>query len=71
MVGWAQNSYNFTDFFTDDPDQSGLQDLELNSGNIDGYQIKGGASRNVTDEMTLFVNGGYRVEGADLRRGHR
>jgi iron complex outermembrane receptor protein len=59
MLGWAQNSYNFTDFWNDDPDKTGLQHLKLNSGNINGYQIKGGASRNVTEEITLFVNGGY------------
>ncbi len=59
MVGWAQNEYEFTDYWQDDPNKSGLQPLKVNSGKINGYQIKGGASRNLTDEITVFANGGY------------
>jgi len=59
MLGWAQNSYDYTDHFKDDPDKSGLQELKLSSGWISGYQIKGGASRNLTDEFSVFGNAGY------------
>ncbi|MFH1763335.1 MAG: TonB-dependent receptor plug domain-containing protein, partial [Gemmatimonadota bacterium] len=59
MVGWAMNSYTFEDFFADDPDKSGLQTLILESGRINGFQVKGGASRNVTDVISLFTNAGY------------
>jgi len=59
MAGWAMNSYTFEDLFADDPNQSGLQTLILESGWINGFQVKGGASRNVTDVLTLFTNAGY------------
>jgi hypothetical protein len=59
MVGANQNSYHFTDFFTDDPEQEGLQHLELESGALTGYQIKGGANRNLTDQISVFANAGY------------
>ena len=44
------------DHFTDD---GRGQPLELESGNLHGYQIKGGAVRNVTDEWSVFGNAGY------------
>ena len=56
MVGWAQNSYTFEDFFKDDGTGN---TLVLESGWISGGQIKGGASRNITDEVSLFVNAGF------------
>lgn len=59
MVGVNQNSYNFTDFFADDPNQAGLQQLKLESGELTGYQIKGGANRNLTDQISVFANAGY------------
>ncbi len=59
MVGWAMNSYTFEDFFADDPGKSGLQTLILESGRIHGFQVKGGASRNLTDVFSLFANAGY------------
>ena len=59
MLGWAQNSYDFTDHFKDDPSRSGLQELKLSSGWISGYQIKGGASRNLTNEFSVYGNAGY------------
>jgi iron complex outermembrane recepter protein len=56
MGGVSQISYSFLDFFTEgDPGQP----LALESGNIGGYQLKGGITRNVTDEVTLFGNAGY------------
>ena len=56
MVGLAQNSYTFVDFFKQDPTAQGY--LQLESGNIPGYQIKGGAVRNLNDEWSLFGNAG-------------
>ncbi|MYG19347.1 MAG: TonB-dependent receptor [Gemmatimonadales bacterium] len=55
MAGWAQNSYTFVDFFKSGPSGG---NLELESGNISGYQIKGGAVRNLSDEWSLFGNAG-------------
>ena len=56
MVGWAQNSYTFVDFFRRDASTNGYRTLE--SGNIGGYQIKGGAVRNLDDEWSVFGNAG-------------
>ena len=56
MVGWAQNSYTFVDFFKSNP--SGGGNLELESGNLSGYQIKGGAVRNLSAEWSVFGNAG-------------
>ncbi len=56
MAGWAQNSYTFKDFFKDDGTGN---PLVLKSGWISGYQIKGGASRNITEAVSLFANAGY------------
>jgi len=58
MFGWAQNKYDYTDHFNADPDNP-TQELNLNSGFISGFQIKGGAVRNVTDEWSVFGNAGY------------
>ena len=57
MVGLSQNSYTFEDFFARDPATG--QPLVLESGNIAGLQVKGGAVRNVTNEWSLFGNAGY------------
>ena len=56
MAGWAQNSYTFVDFFRHDDAAGGYRTLE--SGNIGGYQIKGGAVRNLNDRWSLFANAG-------------
>jgi hypothetical protein len=56
MVGVAQNSYTYVDHFTHD---AGGNELTLESGNIQGYQIKGGAVRNLTQEWSIFGNAGY------------
>jgi len=56
MVGLAQNSYTFVDFFKQDPGAGGY--LQLESGNIPGYQIKGGAVRNLDDQWSVFGNAG-------------
>ncbi len=56
MAGWAQNSYTFVDFFRHDAASGGYRTLE--SGNIGGYQIKGGAVRNLNDQWSIFGNAG-------------
>ena len=56
MAGWAQNSYTFVDFFRRDLSTNDYRELE--SGNIPGYQIKGGAVRNVNDQWSIFGNAG-------------
>ena len=56
MAGLAQNSYNFEDFFADGGNG---QPLVLNSGTLRGYQIKGGAVRNLNPEWSVFGNAGY------------
>ena len=56
MVGWSQNAYDFTDFFT--RDENG-DSLKLSSGGLTGYQIKGGAMRNLNPEWSLYGNAGY------------
>ena len=56
MFGWAQNSYTFVDFFKYDAATGGFRTLD--SGNIGGYQVKGGAVRNLTDEWSVFGNAG-------------
>jgi iron complex outermembrane recepter protein len=56
MAGWAQNSYSYLDDFKKD---SIGDHLTLESGNLRGYQVKGGVSRNLTDEWSVFGNAGY------------
>ena len=56
MAGWSRNAYNFTDFFT--KDENG-DTLKLGSGGLTGYQIKGGAMRNLNPEWSLYGNAGY------------
>jgi len=56
MVGWAQNSYSYEDLFKDDGTGN---TLKLESGWISGGQIKGGASRNLTDQVSVFANAGF------------
>ena len=58
MVGWAMNSYTFTDNFTRAAPGSN-RPLVLESGNLHGLQIKGGAQRNLTAAWSVFGNAGY------------
>ncbi len=58
MGGVSAISYNFEDFFKQDPDNAS-QTLKLKSGALTGYQIKGGVVRNVTQEWSLFGNAGW------------
>jgi outer membrane cobalamin receptor len=63
MFGWAQNSYTFLDDFKQGDASAGTLGpdgkLQLESGALRGYQVKGGVSRNLTDEWSLFGNAGY------------
>ena len=56
MVGWAQNSYTFVDFFRYDAASGGYRTLD--SGNIGGFQVKGGAVRNLNDQWSIYANAG-------------
>ncbi|MDE2973410.1 MAG: TonB-dependent receptor [Gemmatimonadota bacterium] len=56
MAGWSRNVYNFTDFFT--ADENG-DSVRLSSGGLTGFQIKGGAMRNLDPEWSLYGNAGY------------
>jgi iron complex outermembrane recepter protein len=56
MFGWSQNAYTFDDHFKAD-DAGNPRHIE--SGNIRGYQLKGGAVRNLTQEWSVFGNAGY------------
>ncbi len=56
MFGWARNEYTFEDFFTDDGTG---KPLVLNSGGLNGFQLKGGAVRNLNQEWSVFANAGY------------
>ena len=55
MIGWSRNLYDFTDFFTKGP---GGGPLELSSGGLTGYQVKGGAVRNMGPEWSVYGNAG-------------
>ena len=55
MVGWSRNAYDFIDFFTKGP---GGGPLELSSGGLTGYQVKGGAVRNMGPEWSVYGNAG-------------
>ena len=55
MAGWSRNTYDFTDFFTRG---DGGGPLELSSGGLTGYQIKGGAVRNMGPEWSVYGNAG-------------
>ncbi len=56
MVGASRLSYDYTDFF-----RRGAAGgpLELTSGGLTGYQVKGGAVRNLNPEWSVYGNAGY------------
>ncbi len=58
MVGWAMNSYTFTDHFTWAEPGSNRR-LVLESGNLHGFQIKGGVQRSLAAAWSVFGNAGY------------
>ena len=55
MVGVSRISYDFTDFFTRGP---GGGYLQLSSSGLTGYQVKGGAVRNLGPEWEVYGNAG-------------
>jgi iron complex outermembrane recepter protein len=57
--GWLTIKYKFTDHFHKDANGN---ELVLESNNINGYQIKGGASYRVSDNVDVFANTGYVVQ---------
>ena len=58
MVGVSQIAYNYENFFVRD-ENNPSETLKLESGNLNGYQIKGGAVYNLTDEWSTYTNLGY------------
>ncbi|MHB1193315.1 MAG: TonB-dependent receptor [Longimicrobiales bacterium] len=56
MIGWAQSSYTFVDDFKKGDDGG---KLTIESGNLSGYQVKGGVNRNLNSEWSVFGNAGY------------
>ena len=55
MLGVSRISYDFTDFFTRG---SGGGFHQLSSGGLTGYQLKGGAQRNINPEWSVYGNAG-------------
>jgi hypothetical protein len=55
-VGYSVINYNYTDHFKKGPDGN---ELNLESDNIGGYQVKGGASVRLTSTVDVFANAGY------------
>ena len=58
MVGLSQIAYNYENFWVRDAVNTS-ETLKLESGNLTGYQIKGGAVYNLTDEWSTYTNLGY------------
>ena len=56
MVGYSAISYSFEDFFRDGGDGN---PFTIDSGTLGGGQIKGGASLDVNDNISVFANAGY------------
>ncbi len=57
MGGLSRISYDFTDFFTKAASGGGM--LTLNSGGLTGFQLKGGAVRNLSPEWSVYGNAGW------------
>ena len=58
MAGVSQISYTYEDFWRRD-DNNPANFATIESGNITGYQLKGGLVRNVSQELSLYGNAGY------------
>ncbi|MFH1196405.1 MAG: TonB-dependent receptor [bacterium] len=54
--GYSMIKYNYTDHFTKDDNGS---ELNLESDNIGGYQMKGGADLRLTNDLEVYANAGY------------
>lgn len=55
MAGYSMVKYKYTDHFTDDGTG---KEFETESDNIGGYQVKGGASFTVNDNVSVYANAG-------------
>ena len=55
MAGYSTIKYGFTDHFGDNGTGT---EIVLNSDNIGGYQVKGGAQYNITDKLGAYANAG-------------
>ena len=53
MVGYSVISYTYEDLFRDDGKGN---PFFVESGNINGFQVKGGASRSLNDNVAVFAN---------------
>ena len=58
MGGYSVIKYSFTDHFRADPNNSSKENF-LETDWVNGYQFKGGASYRATNNVQLYVNGGY------------
>lgn len=58
MAGVNSTSYSYEDFFKR-AEPGSNETLKLESGALTGYQLKAGGLYNVTDEVGVYVNGGY------------
>lgn len=56
-AGWSMIKYTFTDHFGKDPNTG--SEVYTESDNINGYQLKGGASFRLTKSFDVFANAGY------------
>jgi len=56
MAGYSVISHSFVDHFKDDGTGN---ELKLESGNIGGYQIKGGAKYSILEKLDAYGNVGY------------
>ena len=56
MAGYSMISYTYEDLFRDAGDGS---PYTIDSGNINGGQIKGGASVDLNDNLSVFANAGF------------
>ncbi len=56
MAGWSTINYTYRNHFKKGPDGG---ELFVESGNIAGLQIKGGASYRMNENVHLFANAGY------------
>lgn len=57
MGGYTVVSYNYTDHFTRDP-QTG-NPLNLKTDALPGFQFKGGAAYQLSEDLNVYANGGY------------
>ncbi len=55
-AGWSMIKYTYTDHFAKDANGN---EVFTESDNINGYQLKGGASFRITPSLDVFANAGY------------